>query len=55
MQHLLGSYSHSVVLAGGVLSEGSYAANALIKLIGTKAVVGNADIAQKAAQLASKL
>jgi len=55
MQHLLGSYSHSVVLAGGVLSEGSYAANALIKLIGTKAVVGNADIAQKAAYLASKL
>ena len=55
MQHLLGSYSHSVVLAGGVLTEGSYAANALIKLIGTKAVVGNADIGQKAAQLASKL
>ena len=55
MQHLLGSYSHTIVLAGGVLTEGSYAASALIKLIGTHAVIGNADIAAKAALLAAKL
>ncbi len=54
MQHLLGSYSHTVVLAGGVLTQGSYAAAALIKLIGTKAIVGEADIAKKAAELASE-
>ena len=55
MQHLLGSYSHTIVLAGGVLTDGSYAANALMKLIGTQAVIGNADIAAKAALLAAKL